>query len=25
MTLPRALLDGNPPSLGVQWIDFYRG
>jgi hypothetical protein len=25
MTLPRALLEGNPPSLTVQWIDFYRG
>jgi hypothetical protein len=25
MTLPKALLDGNPPSLSVQWIDFYRG
>jgi hypothetical protein len=25
MTLPRALLDGKPPSLSVQWIDFYRG
>jgi hypothetical protein len=25
MTLPKALLEGNPPSLSVQWIDFYRG
>ena len=22
--LPRALLEGNPPSIEVSWIDFYR-
>ena len=22
--LPRALFEGNPPALGVSWIDFYR-
>ncbi len=25
MTLPKAFLDGNPQSLSLQWIDFYRG
>lgn len=25
MTLPRAIFDGNPRSLSMQWIDFYRG
>jgi hypothetical protein len=24
MTLPRAFFDGNPRSIGVNWIDFYR-
>ena len=23
--LPSSLVDGNPPSIEVQWIDFYRG
>jgi hypothetical protein len=25
MILPRAMFGGNPQSLSVQWIDFYRG
>lgn len=25
VTLPKALLESNPPSLDLQWIDFYRG
>jgi hypothetical protein len=25
MTLPKAFLEGNPASLSVHWIDFYRG
>lgn len=24
MTLPKAFLEGQPKSLSVQWIDFYR-
>jgi hypothetical protein len=24
MTLPKAFLDGNPKSISVEWIDFYR-
>jgi hypothetical protein len=25
MTLPQALFEGNPKSLTIHWIDFYRG
>ena len=25
ITLPKALLDGQPKSLDLEWIDFYRG
>lgn len=25
LRVPRKLLDGSPPTLRIQWIDFYRG